>query len=303
MRIYHLNCASLFPLGGSLIGRNLGPKIKPHLVCHCLLIESPHGLILVNTGLGLGDVLNPQNRLGPLFLALLRPSLHIHETAVNQVIKLGFNPSDVKHIIFTHLDTDQVGGLEDFPKAQLHVMRAELKAAMNPKNMLARLRYPTKELLGSRSWSTYYAEGEKWFGMDAVRHLENLPEGILLIPLSGYTEGHAGVAIKTNQGWLLHAGNSYFFQGELNQDYNCPAGLRAYQRLMQVNRKMRILNQIRLRDLSHEHHSDLRIFCSHDPTEFRDLSRSAPRLLLCDNETLSNILWMKPNNLNQSIST
>jgi glyoxylase-like metal-dependent hydrolase (beta-lactamase superfamily II) len=300
MRIYHLNCASLFPLGGRLIGRSLNPKGQTHLVCHCLLIESPDGLILINTGPGLQDVLTPQKRLGSLFLKLMRPSLNVHDTAVNQVIRLGYRASDVKHIILTHLDANHVGGLDDFPNAQLHVMQAELKAAMNPKNTLARIRYPKRELLSSKSWNTYYAEGEKWFGMDAVRHLVNMPEEILLIPLCGYTEGHAGVAVKTDQGWLLHAGNAYFFQGELNQDYNCPAGLRVYQKLMQINRKMRVLNQIKLRDLSHEHQSDLRIFCSHDPTEFEDLKRAVPRLLFSDNEALNNILWMRPNHSTQS---
>lgn len=300
MRIHHLNCASLFPLGGRLFGRSLNPKAQTYLVCHCLLIESSNGLILINTGPGTEDVLTPQKRLSPLFLRLLRPSLKIHETAVNQIIKLGYRASDVKHIILTHLDVNQVGGLDDFPNAQLHIMEAELKAAMEPKNMLARIRYPTRDRLSSKSWNTYYAEGEKWFGMDAVRHLVNLPEEILLIPLCGYTEGHAGVAIKTDQGWLLHAGNSYFFQGELNQDYNCPAGLRAYQKLMQVNRKMRLLNQIKLKDLAHQHHSDLRIFCYHDPTEFEDLKRSVPRLLFSGNDALDNILWMKPKHSDQS---
>ena len=43
------------------------------MVCHCLLIETPReGLILVDTGLGTGDLANKQ-RLGAAFLAVTRP--------------------------------------------------------------------------------------------------------------------------------------------------------------------------------------------------------------------------------------
>lgn len=50
MRIHHLNCVSTCPLGG-------------RLCCHCLLLETQQGLVLVDTGLGPQDVRDPQARL------------------------------------------------------------------------------------------------------------------------------------------------------------------------------------------------------------------------------------------------
>jgi glyoxylase-like metal-dependent hydrolase (beta-lactamase superfamily II) len=66
MRVHHLNCGSMCPLGQRLIngeGRWLG---KAQMCCHCLLIEGRNGLILVDTGLGTADVANP-TRLGVMF--------------------------------------------------------------------------------------------------------------------------------------------------------------------------------------------------------------------------------------------
>ena len=56
MRIHHLSCGSMCPYGGYLwdgMTPGLGPAT---IVCHCLLIEAADSLVLVDTGFGLGDV-------------------------------------------------------------------------------------------------------------------------------------------------------------------------------------------------------------------------------------------------------
>jgi hypothetical protein len=55
VRIHHLNCGSLCPLGGRLLG-GAGSPLSPALMCcHCLLIEGDDRLILVDTGLSVPD--------------------------------------------------------------------------------------------------------------------------------------------------------------------------------------------------------------------------------------------------------
>ena len=52
MRVHHLNCGLMAPLGGALFdGVSAGPTAK--LACHCLLIETGQGLVLVDTGFGI----------------------------------------------------------------------------------------------------------------------------------------------------------------------------------------------------------------------------------------------------------
>ena len=45
MRVHHLNCISTCPAGGHLMdGRTPGVLERGHLCCHCLLLETAHGL-------------------------------------------------------------------------------------------------------------------------------------------------------------------------------------------------------------------------------------------------------------------
>lgn len=240
------------------------------LVCHTLLIESKQGLILIDTGLGLNDVYHPQ-RINPILRKILRPLLQPHETAYMQIKNLGLNPMDVRHIILTHLDFDHAGGVEDFPNATVHLMADEKKAALTRKSFIAMRRYCESHLIHASSWTTYQPTGENWYGFDAVQGLKGLPPEILLIPLVGHTEGHTGVAINTDRGWLLHAGDAYFYRGELDPEYHCPPGLRAYQKMMEANREMRLHNQQRLRELASAYKHEITIFSAHDAVEYLSL--------------------------------
>jgi glyoxylase-like metal-dependent hydrolase (beta-lactamase superfamily II) len=293
MKIHHLNCASLSPLGGPLFDRLSTGFWDAHLVCHCLLIETLEGLVLIDSGLGLRDISGPKKRMNRIRQSLYSPLLRPEETAYHQIQKLGYTPADVRHIILTHLDFDHAGGIDDFPDAHIHVMEEELKAATHPQNMNSRFRYHSPQSWENKKWLTYYPEGEKWFGFDAVKQLQNLPPEILLIPLTGHSQGHAGVAVQTDKGWLLHAGDAYFFRGELNRDYSCPVGLRTYQKLIESNSQMRHFNALRLKDLVHAHSRDIRIFCSHDRIEFLDLSEETTRVLAHDSRAFENVLKLK----------
>jgi glyoxylase-like metal-dependent hydrolase (beta-lactamase superfamily II) len=118
-------------------------------------------------------------------------------------------------------------------------------------------------------WERYSAGGENWFGFVAVRDLTGLPPEILLVPLPGHTLGHAGVAIQTSGGWLLLAGDAYFYHGEMRAERpHCPMGARLYQRMMDSDHASRLRNQERLRYLKLKHGADITVFCSHDRTEF-----------------------------------
>lgn len=278
MRIHHLNCGTMCPFGGRLMdGADRGPG-SARLVCHCLLIETDaHGLVLVDTGLGLGDVRQPVPRLSRFFLGMMRLPLREEETAVRQVERLGFAAADVRHIVLTHLDFDHAGGLEDFPQATIHVLQSELDAARRPAGFIGRNRYRVDQWDAITRWQLYRtaANGEGWFGFGCVRDLPGLPPEILLIPLVGHTWGHSGVAIREPGGhWLLHAGDAYFHADEMDlRNPRCPPGLRGYQLMMEVDRRARLANQDRLRELVRNDGRQVRVFCAHDARELADLSQ------------------------------
>ncbi len=177
MKIHHLNCGTCCPVGGKLFdGYSSG--LSAHLVCHCLLIETNDGLVLIDTGYGTQDNRRPRERLSDFFLALNRPQLLPQETALAQVRALGFRPEDVRHIVVTHLDFDHAGGIEDFPNARIHVTAREKEVADQRRGgvFVSRKRYRPQQWDTVANWSLYpLGGGERWFGFDAVRDLEGLP--------------------------------------------------------------------------------------------------------------------------------
>ncbi len=258
-------------------GHTLG--LRARLAVHCLAVESADGLILVDTGFGLGDVCDPRARLGARFLSTNAPDLRESLTAVRQLEALGYRPEDVRHIVMTHLDLDHAGGIEDFPEARVHVLLAEQEAALHRRTRLDRMRYRPQQWGGTRArWHAYVpGEGETWFGFSAVRALEGLSDEIALVPLVGHTLGHAGVAVHEDAGWLLLAGDAYFWHGEMDADRpRCTPGLRLYQWLMQKDGAARRWNQRRLRALKSQHGAEVRLVCSHDPIEFERMTGRKP---------------------------
>ncbi|WNZ62345.1 MBL fold metallo-hydrolase [Myxococcus sp. MxC21-1] len=272
MRIHHLNCTTMCPPGGRLVDGRKGFTGPAALTCHCLLVEGRQGLILVDTGFGLEDVKHRRPRLSPLFLDLLtRPQLNEGSTAIRQIERMGFQARDVRDIVLTHLDFDHAGGLDDFPHARVHLLSDEYQGAVAQATPLDRRRYRPLQWMHETQWVTYPSGGggERWFGFECVRDLAGLPPEILLVPLPGHTLGHAGVAIQNGGGWLLHAGDAYFYHGEMAPDrYRCTPGLRAYQKLMQKDGYLRWHNMRRLRELVQRHGRDVTVFCAHDSLEF-----------------------------------
>lgn len=266
MRVHHLSCGTMCPLGGRLVD-GFSHGASSILVCHCLLIETNEGLVLVDTGFGTGDTEKPFPRLSRLYVDMLRVRLNQEQTALRQIQQLGFSAADVRHIVLTHLDFDHAGGLEDFPQATVHVMENEIAAAMDREGFVGKRRYRPEQWDEVEHWQRYRTSGERWNGFSAVRDLKGLPPEILLVPLAGHTFGHAGVAVETKGGWLLHAGDAYFYRGEMERQPHCTPGLRAYQRLMEVDRQARLHNQSRLRGLVHDPDVNVTVFCAHDAVE------------------------------------
>jgi glyoxylase-like metal-dependent hydrolase (beta-lactamase superfamily II) len=279
VKIHHLDCISMCPLGGRLMDGRRELRGEPaRLTCHCLLVEGDRGLVLVDTGFGLEDVRAPEPRLSPVFLALNRPQLAERDTAARQIERLGYRVEEVRHVVLTHLDFDHAGGLDDFPQAKVHLLAAEREVAFRQRTALDRQRFRPRQWRSAGRWITYPSGGgEPWFGFDCVRELEGLPPEILIVPLPGHTMGHAGVAIREGSRWLLHAGDAYFHRGEMNvRRPHCTPGLRAYQVMMEQDRTRRLANQRRLRELVARHAPhEVRVFCAHDAVEFEFLAAEA----------------------------
>lgn len=267
MRIHHLNTATLCPMSAALVNGRGGLFERARMVCHVLLLETNDGLVLVDTGLGMGDIQEP-SRLGRSWVRLVAPRLDPAETALEQVRALGYSEGDVRHIVLTHLDLDHAGGIADFPKAQIHVHRREHASAMAREGRRERRRYITGHWAHDPLWRLYDDGGERWFGFTGVRALDDRNPDVLLVPLRGHTPGHTGVAVRDGERWLLHAGDGYFFHRQVETPPRSPRALQLFQRRADTDRRERVANQERLRALKVAHGDRIELFCAHDAVEF-----------------------------------
>jgi glyoxylase-like metal-dependent hydrolase (beta-lactamase superfamily II) len=268
MRIQHLNTGTMCPIGRRLVNGTGGIFQRARMVCHCLLVETGDALALVDTGIGMDDIAQ-SHRLGRKWVRQTAPRLDQAETAVSQVKALGYAPGDVRHLLLTHLDRDHAGGIADFPSAKVHVHHKEYDIAVAHQIAAPSGRYIMEQWRHGPDWAFYGEGGEDWFGFKGVRALGDREPDILMIPLHGHTPGHCGIAVRGKDKWLLHAGDAYFFHGQMQTPpVHAPLVLGMFQRRADIDHAARVANQERLRVLKARHGSEVTIFNSHDPVDY-----------------------------------
>jgi glyoxylase-like metal-dependent hydrolase (beta-lactamase superfamily II) len=147
---------------------------------NCLLVETPDGRVLVETGIGgrLDDKTRTMRAYqGPWIVPALEQA--------------GFAPATVDVVAMSHLHFDHAGGLltpageRAFPRARIVAQRAEWEIALgeNPRLVAS---YVQPELRLVRDWGAEgWAEGER----------EVLP-GVSVVPTGGHSAGHQAVVVR-----------------------------------------------------------------------------------------------------------
>jgi glyoxylase-like metal-dependent hydrolase (beta-lactamase superfamily II) len=147
---------------------------------NCLLVETPAGRVLVETGIG--ERVDEKTR-----------SIRAYEgpPIVPALEAAGFEPATVDIVAMSHLHYDHAGGLlradgsRAFPRARIVAQRSEWEIALgdNPRLVAS---YVQPELRLVRDWGAEgWAEGER----------ELLP-GVSVVPTGGHSAGHQAVVVR-----------------------------------------------------------------------------------------------------------
>jgi glyoxylase-like metal-dependent hydrolase (beta-lactamase superfamily II) len=147
---------------------------------NCLLVETPAGRVLVETGIGerLTDKVREMRRYrGPAIV----PALHA----------AGFDPATVDIVAMSHLHFDHAGGLlladgsRAFPRATIVAQRSEWEIALGDNSRLV-ASYDQPEIRLVRDWGEESAaDGER----------EVLP-GVSVVPTGGHSAGHQAIVVR-----------------------------------------------------------------------------------------------------------
>jgi glyoxylase-like metal-dependent hydrolase (beta-lactamase superfamily II) len=174
-----------------IVGDELDADRRLFQALNCLLVETPAGRVLVETGIG-ERISEKMQRVRGVEGDPILPALR---TA-------GFDPGSVDVVAVSHLHFDHAGGLLDadggraFPRATIVAQRAEWEVALddNPRNTAA---YDQAELRLVQAWG---AEG----AADGER--EVLP-GVSVVPTGGHSGGHQGVVVRGPRGTVAFFGD------------------------------------------------------------------------------------------------
>jgi glyoxylase-like metal-dependent hydrolase (beta-lactamase superfamily II) len=167
-------------LWNSLVTEEIDHEHRLLQALNCLLIETPAGRVLVETGIGervTDKVRDMRVYEGPPIVPALTAA--------------GFAPGSVDVVAMSHLHFDHAGGLlaadgsRAFPRARIVAQRAEWEIALgsNPR-LVASYVQPELELVhdwGAEGW----VDGER----------EVLP-GVSVVPTGGHSAGHQGIVVR-----------------------------------------------------------------------------------------------------------
>jgi len=205
-----------FTAGYSLVIGRLMRKDQPlkfiRMPMVCFLLERSEGLILVDTGLGTTTVRNPAEFPGIFYTMVLSFRIREGEEAISRVKSLGYHATDVKHIILTHLHMDHVGGLSDFPDAEVHITRQGY-ATMNGQADKFMSFFHSGAFKHSPKWQIHELNEKPFLGFP--QSLDLFGDGnVVIVGTPGHTAGHIGVAITLKNETFLHLGDAALFNDQ-----------------------------------------------------------------------------------------
>ncbi|CAN5589404.1 MBL fold metallo-hydrolase [soil metagenome] len=167
-------------LWGGLVTDEIDHDHRLLQALNCLIIETPAGRVLVETGIG--ERVDDKTRAMRAYEG---------QAIVPAMRAAGFDPDTVDVVAMSHLHFDHAGGLlladgsRAFPRATIVAQRAEWEVALgdNPRLVAS---YVQPELRLVRDWGAEgWAEGE----------VEVLP-GVSVVPTGGHSAGHQAVIVR-----------------------------------------------------------------------------------------------------------
>lgn len=250
-------------------GRGLGVVSMSVTVA---VVERPDGLVLIDTGWSRRTCAWPEEHPGRLAKLLLAMKVKPEDAMASQLLSLGYNPGDVKHLIATHLHIDHAGAADDFAQATLHASAREWAIART----LGRLRGYDAALFSRPRTASHVLSGPPRLGFPASHDLFG-DDSVLLLDARGHTQGSLAVAVRLHDGWALHAGDAAMFARDFRHDRALP--LSPYQRLQSHDLYAQRASYGHLRAAETEH--DARVVPAHDLKVFESLPQSAEKAWAC----------------------
>ena len=151
------------------------PRAEP---CLGYVILHPHGVVLVDTGMGSHPDVDAHYR------PRRRPMAEALATA-------GVSVEDVRHVVNCHLHFDHCGGNPELVGRPIFTQRVEFEAARSPD-------YTLSELVDVPGLCYELLDGES-----------EILDDVFVVPTPGHTAGHQSVVVRRGDGTVIIDGQSH----------------------------------------------------------------------------------------------
>ena len=127
--------------------------------------------------------------------------------------------------------------------------------------------------------------GGEWFGLPCAPVEGIGSQRVGLVPLIGHTPGHCGVAVETVEGWMMHCGDAFVRDVQIdaeNPRSPFPKWAAGFERTLFPVSALQ-----KLRGLRREQGRTVRLFSAHNPIAFAEMRAAASHLTRTNLASLS----------------
>jgi len=170
-----------------------------------VVLRADGDLVLVDAGWSAQACASPIRTIGPARWAYVAPRIRPEDAIAAQLRRLGFDPHRVRTIVATHLHLDHVGGVEDFPNAEVVCTDLELAAYRARKH----LGYRAADLAKAGRIRTISMTSDPSYGFPSSHDLFG-DGGVVMLDARGHTRGNVAVALRSDRGCYVHIGDAAY---------------------------------------------------------------------------------------------
>lgn len=208
------------PAGVARRGAGWAPLVFPALVA---VVEHPTGVVLFDTGYAPRVQRAVSRGIDRVYGRLLPVHVTPEETAVEQLAALGVAAQDVRTVVLSHLHADHVGGLLDFPAAQVVTDPAVVARARSARGLGRLRRGWLPALLPDDLPDRVVAPGS--LPRAELVDLDPLVDGrdllgdgsLVVVPLPGHSADHLGLLVRTGVRDVLLVGDAAWDQAAMTR--------------------------------------------------------------------------------------
>ncbi len=177
-----------------------------------VIVRDDESIVLVDAGLSEAACREPGKNVGHVRARFLSIQTTPEDAVAIQLEKRGLRRENVKAIIATHLHFDHVGGVRDFPNAELIVSKEELDAFSWRRTDLG---YDKRDLkLEQRIVPVELEDGAREGFAKSLDLFED--DSVHLLDAQGHTPGAIAVAIASGGKHFIHVGDAVYNVKELD---------------------------------------------------------------------------------------